>query len=443
MSLHHAMSFSSLHGSNSSSVGSYSPPLTPTEPMNYSEHERSHSPSIRIKSKVSEMVKAAGTSLSPPSSFPSHPTTCVAKHRARIPSVSSNASFQHSPPSQPPVFYPITTATPAANPHRFATPRPSPRKPVHLPQSSSLPRDDVCVDYGRRNGFAKVDPANIPLPANSPPASAVSFSSRSSVSQSSPDSVDSNDDHTHDIEQLRSTLDTLIRYNEMEDDLSGQDRNHLIGSHRTVEAEAKSIRKIADLEITNRSLLAINASLETTKHRQAKEIWELRRKLRESRLILPPRAYQAVKSSTDHHDTTDEDDNADGEEEDEDGSKDGDQVYKRIKVMLEGLLDSGRRALETTTADFSQGAKGVAKVLNPEEVRTWRDSSGGTPDHETEIEQEDVNTIHQGIPSFSPHAVSPDSENLESEDEVEAMVLSSNVSSRSPPALPILITESL
>jgi hypothetical protein len=458
VSLHHAMSFSSLQGSNSSSVGSYSPPLTPTEPAAYSDHERSHSPSIRIKSKVTGMAKGIGNSLSPPSAFPSLPTTRVPKLRARTPSVSSNPS---SPPTQPPVFYPITTATPAANPHRFATPRPSPHKPVHLPQHFHLPHDDVRVDYGRRNGLPKVDPANIPLPANSPPASAVSFSSHSSVSRSSAshttDSPDGYTDHTQNIELLRSTLDTLIHYSEMElkqDDVSGQDReteSQVISSERTVEAEAKSIRKvprafvvpwggihltlvqIADLEITNRSLLAINASLETAKHRQAKEIRELRRKLRESRLILPPRTYQAVKSSTDHDDTTDEDDDADDKEEEEDRPNDGDQMYKRIKAMLEALLDSGRKALE---ADFSKGAKGMAKVLNAEEVRTWRDS-GGTPDHETQIEQEDSNTIHQGV--SSSHVVFSDGENLESEEEVEAMMLPSDLSPQSPP---ILITES-
>jgi len=56
---------------------------------------------------------------------------------------------------------------------------------------------------------------------------------------------------------------------------------------------------MADLEITNRSLLAINASLEKTKARQAQEIRELRRKLRETRLMLPPLTYRAVKSSLD------------------------------------------------------------------------------------------------------------------------------------------------
>ena len=261
VSLHHAISFSSLQGSNSSSVGSYSPPLTPTDPLTYSDHERCHSPSIRIKSKVTGIAKATGNSLSPPSAFPSHPTRRIANNRARTPSVSSNTSLPPSPPSQHPVFYPITTATPAANPHRFAATRPVSRQPIYHPQPFHPLHDDVHVDYGRRNGFAKVDPANIPLPANSPPASAVSFSSHSSVSRSSvshaAESVESHThtDQTRDIEQLRSTLDTLIRYTELEsreDDFPDQDReteSQIVSSDRTVEAEAKSIRKVSMLSL--------------------------------------------------------------------------------------------------------------------------------------------------------------------------------------------------
>ena len=156
--------------------------------------------------------------------------------------------------------------------------------------------------------------------------------------------------------------------------------------------------------------------------------------------MLPPRAYRAMKSSTDRDDTTDEEENADDEEEEEESSKDGDRVYQRIKIILEGLLESGRRALETTAADFSQGAKGVvAKVLSAEEVRTWRDSSGSIPDHETLLEHEDGNTIHPGIFPSPSRVISLDRENLES---VKAMTLPNNLSPKSPAAPPILITES-
>ena len=138
--------------------------------------------------------------------------------------------------------------------------------------------------------------------------------------------------------------------------------------------------QIEDLEITNRSLMAINASLEKTKNKQAKEIRELRRKLRESRLILPPHAYRAVKSSLDHDDTADDDD--DGEDEDDvEETEETDDVFLRVKVIVENLLESGRRALETKVADFG-GVGSVAKVLSAEEARSWRRNSLVDDDHD-------------------------------------------------------------
>ena len=53
---------------------------------------------------------------------------------------------------------------------------------------SFVPNDDTAIDYGAgayTKGGARVDPAAIPLPPQSPPISAVSFSSRSSASRSS------------------------------------------------------------------------------------------------------------------------------------------------------------------------------------------------------------------------------------------------------------------
>jgi hypothetical protein len=118
--------------------------------------------------------------------------------------------------------------------------------------------------------------------------------------------------------------------------------------------------------------LAINASLETTKHRQAKEIRDLRRKLRESRLTLPPRAYRALQADLDHDDTEDEDD---GEMEHDNGDEQlagDDEAFKRVKMMVEGLIESGKRALEAKPDDFTEGRKGNAKVLSAEEVRYWQ-----------------------------------------------------------------------
>jgi len=191
------------------------------------------------------------------------------------------------------------------------------------------------------------------------------------------------------------------------------------------------------LEITNRSLLAINSSLETTKHRQAKEVRELRRKLRESRLILPPRAFQAVKSQLDHDDTASEDDEDEVDETDEPLDGTGDEAYKRVKIIIDGLIETGKRALESTPEDLLEGGKRGAKVLHAEEVRMWR-VSGGSP-------SEDGNGSHLGLddsmsssrPISPTHVAMPDSE-LSSEGEVEAMT--SVVLESAPPGPPPPIT---
>jgi hypothetical protein len=102
-----------------------------------------------------------------------------------------------------------------------------------------------------------------------------------------------------------------------------------------------SFFKIEDLEITNRSLLAINATLEATKHRQANEIRDLRRKLRESRLVLPPPAFRAIKSSLGPEDVADdEDEDEDGTTTDGDGSE-HDATFTRVKGILRTSLKAG------------------------------------------------------------------------------------------------------
>ncbi|KAJ7040319.1 hypothetical protein C8F04DRAFT_1391804 [Mycena alexandri] len=370
-------------------------------------------------------------------------------HRPRVPSISSNASSSASGP-----FYSSSAAgTPTANPHRYSTgARASPTSSAGA-YYQPFPRDDGSPKLApRTNGFtAKVDPAAIPLPPHSPPTSAVSFSSRSSRSPSSvshatesgtsqlsaprPNGRDAADS------SMRSGLENLMHFSGMlptaegaedddsEEDEDGQGPEKREGEFRAstferkVKAEAKSVRKIADLEITNRSLLTINTSLEQTKHRQAKEIRELRRKLRESRLILPPRAFRAVKSSLEADDTADSD--SDEEEEGDEAEQAAaeqareahDVMYRRIKTILAGLLETGRRALETTPQDFPEPVK-VAKVLSAYELNEEGDAD---PDAEGTREGE----AQRARPSPS-HVAVPDSdgeENLSSEDEVEAMTL--------------------
>ena len=204
------------------------------------------------------------------------------------------------------------------------------------------------------------------------------------------------------------------------------------------------VSQIADLEITNRSLMAINATLEATKNRQAKEIRELRRKLRESRLILPPPAYRAVKSSLSPADLADEEDDDDeDEEEDENGSgilgDKADEAYRRVRSIIDKLMDSGRAALESKPEDFVGTGKGGAKVLTAEEVRTWR---GDDDNAETRSNfGTDADSIFASSRPLSPSRVAvPDSDDgLGSEDEVEASLIEPDTP---PPLPPIRITPS-
>lgn len=128
----------------------------------------------------------------------------------------------------------------------------------------------------------------------------------------------------------------------------------------------------------------------------------------------------------------DEDDGEDDDEDEGDAVEDGDEIYKRIKAILEGLLASGKRALERST---TEGGKGGAKVLSAEEVRTWQGSSGDISDHETRSARDDDN-IGTPLPR-------PPSNELTSEDEVEALMLSGDSPFQSPGAPPILVTEAV
>jgi hypothetical protein len=176
--LHHALSISDLIAPSSPTLSQPSPSAEP--PL--VDIRRTHTPPvlapIKIKSKVTGFVKStsanAGDQVSRPLS-PPYATTRPIHTRSRAPSITT-FSLNDPPPS---AFYPITTGSPAANPHRFAPrPAPSPARPYTSPTLSSEPHST------RRSPLVpKVDPASVPLPPHSPPISALSLSSRSSISR--------------------------------------------------------------------------------------------------------------------------------------------------------------------------------------------------------------------------------------------------------------------
>jgi len=168
--------------------------------------------------------------------------------------------------------------------------------------------------------------------------------------------------------------------------------------------------------------MVINASLEAAKHRQAKEIRDLRRKLRESRLILPPKAYRLVTSGEAGYTLPDADlDDGDDDEDDDtdeigvlDIEKINDEGFKRCRNLLETLLEDGRRALAAKSEDFEVAPRSATKVLHAEELRSEAD-----PD-ERDRHDDEANT--------SMMSVDHDSEN-----EVEGMV-SIRITTPMPPS---------
>lgn len=149
---------------------------------------------VRVKAKLTSLAKGKPslnqsplspsplqnpqptTCFSPPT--PNTPNTNVPHPMARTVSIGSSTSKRDSIP------YPITTATPAANAHRYASVR----------ISSASYRSSQCFPSPPQaeNKPARVDPTLIPLPPLSPPSSNLSFSSRSSASRSSASSSTSN-----------------------------------------------------------------------------------------------------------------------------------------------------------------------------------------------------------------------------------------------------------
>ena len=161
------------------------------------------------------------------------------------------------------------------------------------------------------------------------------------------------------------------------------------------------------------------------KHRQAKEIRELRRKLRESILVLPPSVYRAAKSSLPAEETPGDEEEEEEEDEDDDEQQaivEGktDEAYMRVRTMIEALLASGRKALETRPEDFYDPGEGRTKVLSEEEARTWRGEDSSTIDRE---EVDDGTTDDDPSRPLSPSQTTDQLDDLASEDEVEASLV--------------------
>lgn len=151
-------------------------------------------------------------------------------------------------------------------------------------------------------------------------------------------------------------------------------------------AHLRTERKIADLEITNKSLLAINSGLEVTKYRQARELRDLKRKMREGRAVsasLPTEAGLAGPRSVSTQDDDEDEENDDYASEiagDESGEKEDPELeasHSRCKAMIDAMLGQARKAIlyqyvhdDTKRGIVNIGDMSVASIQSEDRAAT-------------------------------------------------------------------------
>jgi hypothetical protein len=140
------------------------------------------------------------------------------------------------------------------------------------------------------------------------------------------------------------------------------------------------------------SRLRINNDLEALKIKQSREIRDLRRRLRESRLALPPRVYKAI-TPTSRKTQEDASPGAadEPEEDDDDEEEDEDPLFDRLKAMIEDLTQSCIHAVEMKIpTGLGVGTAKVLTALEVEEHYDHGDQDGETENTDAEDDAEGV-----------------------------------------------------
>lgn len=170
--------------------------------------------------------------------------------------------------------------------------------------------------------------------------------------------------------------------------------------------------------------MAINTMLEATKARQAKEIRDLRRKLRETRLILPPRAFAAIRSSEAHVSSTDvvtaypssntipdndqessEDDKEDEEERQREGEYRLDRICAMVNAMYDHASEAVKRVAEPREADESASR---TKVLSPDELELYHGATGSRSNaDDRHNSHDDMSEAEETVVDLPPRPMSP------------------------------------
>jgi hypothetical protein len=136
-------------------------------------------------------------------------------------------------------------------------------------------------------------------------------------------------------------------------------------------------------------------------------------------------------------DETDDDDNDDEDSDRETDARTVDDTYRRVKTMIELLLETGRKALESKIHDHPEGGRGGTKVLSADEIRSWNDFDDPVN------REDDLDAVNGSLnpSSATPRTPHPHS-GFASEEEVENTIAPDGGLQLQSPIPPIHITPS-
>ncbi|KAI8145493.1 hypothetical protein BJV82DRAFT_577141 [Fennellomyces sp. T-0311] len=311
--------------STSSSSASYvSAP--PTYFQHYQQQQTHHSPSshtTRKAPRVTSTTKVHDTVN--PSHKPQlniyHPPSPPQRSKTYNGSSSSSSNNNIVDNRRPPIASPAAVLPPSPPPPSSSRPHFEIYKPPTRAKTLAVPAGLVSQQHSPRRPPSVrnvVGPISKPLPESDPPSSVVSASSTSSNQEESPDELSDTDQDNDDDDD-----------DEDDDEEEEEEVN-----------EARVNRQIADLEISNQSLLAVNAMLEATVRKQASQVAKLKSQISGQEPIeplpLPP--------------VTEKSDLSDDEWE-------KDELFLRLFRMTETMIEQGQAAL---TFEF----KAMGRVLS-------------------------------------------------------------------------------
>jgi hypothetical protein len=161
--------------------------------------------------------------------------------------------------------------------------------------------------------------------------------------------------------------------------------------------EAKTNRKILDLEITNKSLLAINGGLEVVKLKQAREIRELKKRLREGRTLGDTLGIQDRESGEVSESDLEDDESVSDEE--APLNTELEEAHQRCKGLIDAMVAQARHAiLSKHEPEINSSGN---RVLHPAEVDAMQNENegsqvkrldGGDGQSDSEAEEDDADT---------------------------------------------------